>query len=140
MTIAVRRIINQLMVLRNVAGLRQVDVAQRIGSHGNHICRLEKGAASPQSELLDRWAASFGLALTVAPLHNVLLDTPEAMGNELRRIRRAKGLTLEDVSAATGIAPTNLSSYENGRRNPDVDTVHRIVAALGCRLAIVGDR
>ncbi len=140
MTLNVKRIINQLMVLRNAAGLRQVDVAERMGSHGNHICRMEKGGQSPQSELLDRWADVFGLVLTVAPYQTTLLDTPAAMGAELRRIRLEKGLALADITEATGIHESNLSAYENGRRHPDTKTLVRIVAALGCRVAIVGAR
>jgi len=138
MTLNVKRIINQLMVLRNTAGMRQLDVAERLGSHGNHICRLEKGGQSPQSELLDRWAGVFNLNLTVAPRETVLLDTPESMGAELRRLRLSKGLILADITAVTGIHESNLSAYENGRRFPDPVTLLRIVEALGCRLAIVG--
>lgn len=139
-TPAVRHIAKQLMILRGAAGLRQADIAERIGSHTNHVSRLEKCSQSPQSELLDRWANAFGLTLTVAPVTTALLETTADMGAEIRHIRRSMGLTLEDVAAAAGIAATNLSGYENDRRKPDPDTLLRIVAALGCRLAIVGAR
>jgi len=41
------------------------------------------------------------------------------------------------VAAVTGIPVTVLSAYERGRRQPGVDSVARVVAALGFRVEFV---
>ena len=41
----------------------------------------------------------------------------------LRRARKAKGLTQDDVSKALGIKNTTISNWETGVSRPDVDTL-----------------
>lgn len=137
-TLAVRQVVSLLTTLRLANGWSQEYVADRAGFSKKHLGEIERHQTGVYSETLDAIAAVFGLTLTVAPLSTSLIDTTADMGAEIRRLRKQAGLTLEDVGAAAGIAPTNLSSYENDRRRPDPETLLRIVAALGCRLVIVG--
>ncbi|MCB1000357.1 MAG: helix-turn-helix transcriptional regulator [Acidimicrobiales bacterium] len=58
-------------------------------------------------------------------------------GHDLRRLRRRAGLTQRQVATAVGIPVTVLSAYERDRRQPAVDVVMRIVAALGYRIDLV---
>lgn len=54
------------------------------------------------------------------------------IGPRLREVRRARGLTLDDLAAQTGISPSTLSRLESGLRRPTLDLllplahVHRI--------------
>ena len=57
------------------------------------------------------------------------------LGQRLRHLRRAKGLTLDTLSAAVGRAPSQLSLIENGRREPRLSLLQGIAAALGVPLA-----
>jgi predicted transcriptional regulator/DNA-binding XRE family transcriptional regulator len=52
-------------------------------------------------------------------------------GQRLRHLRRARGLTLGDLSAAVGKAPSVLSLLENGRREPKLSLIEQLAAALG---------
>jgi phage repressor protein C with HTH and peptisase S24 domain/DNA-binding XRE family transcriptional regulator len=55
-----------------------------------------------------------------------------AFGREVRRARKSRGLTLDDLAAATGIAKSYLSQIETGYAAPPRDDkVRRIAAALG---------
>ena len=58
-------------------------------------------------------------------------------GPTLLTLRRRSGQTQAQVAAATGIPVTVLSAYERGRRQPGIDAVARIVAALGFRVEFV---
>ena len=58
-------------------------------------------------------------------------------GGTLRSLRRRSGQTQAQVAAVTGIPVTVLSAYECGRRQPGVDAVARVVAALGFRVEFV---
>ncbi|GAB1691458.1 hypothetical protein KRM28CT15_32610 [Krasilnikovia sp. M28-CT-15] len=53
------------------------------------------------------------------------------LGQRLRHLRRAKGMTLDQLSAAVGRAPSQLSLIENGKREPKLSVLQAIAAALG---------
>jgi XRE family transcriptional regulator, fatty acid utilization regulator len=52
-------------------------------------------------------------------------------GQRLRHLRRSRGLTLGDLGAAVGKAPSVLSLLENGRREPKLSLIEQLAAALG---------
>jgi XRE family transcriptional regulator, fatty acid utilization regulator len=51
-------------------------------------------------------------------------------GQRLRHARRAKGLTLAELGARVGRAPSVLSLIENGRREPKLSLIEALAAAL----------
>jgi len=53
------------------------------------------------------------------------------VGLALLFLRRDAGMTLRQLSAATGSTPSSLSRYEKGRQMPRLDTLRRVVAGLG---------
>ncbi len=53
------------------------------------------------------------------------------MGRRVRHLRKAAGLTLDDLSAAVGTAPSQLSLIENGKREPKLGLLQQLAAALG---------
>ena len=53
------------------------------------------------------------------------------VGLALLFLRRDAGLTLRQLSAATGSTPSSLSRYEKGHQMPRLDTLRRVVAGLG---------
>ena len=52
-------------------------------------------------------------------------------GQRLRHVRRARGLTLADLGARVGRAPSVLSLLENGRREPKLSLIEALAGALG---------
>jgi XRE family transcriptional regulator, fatty acid utilization regulator len=57
------------------------------------------------------------------------------LGQRLRHLRRAKGMTLEQLSSAVGRAPSQLSVIENGKREPKLSMLQALAEALGVPLA-----
>jgi transcriptional regulator with XRE-family HTH domain len=57
------------------------------------------------------------------------------IGLALRRLRKAAGFTLNQLSDASGSTPSTLSRYERGHQMPRLDTLRRIVAALDLTMA-----
>ena len=53
------------------------------------------------------------------------------VGANVRRLRQAKGLTQEVVAHEAGIALRLYGGIERGQRNPSVETLGKIAAALG---------
>src|SRR5260370_2642622 len=56
-------------------------------------------------------------------------------GQRLRHARRAKGLTLAELSERVGRAPSVLSLIENGRREPKLSLIEALAAALSVTTA-----
>ena len=53
-----------------------------------------------------------------------------ALGRRVRHLRKQAGLTLDDLSAAVGTAPSQLSLIENGKREPKLTLLQHLAAAL----------
>src|SRR5579875_2054576 len=51
-------------------------------------------------------------------------------GQRLRHLRRARGLTLSELGERVGRAPSALSLFENGRREPKLSLIEQLAAAL----------
>ena len=53
------------------------------------------------------------------------------VGQNVKRIRAAKGLTQERFAEISGFSQQYISGLENGRRNPTVITLRELADALG---------
>lgn len=56
---------------------------------------------------------------------------PMRFGQEVRRRRKALGLTLEELAGRCDLTPHHLSSIETGKTDPRLSTVLAIARALG---------
>lgn len=58
-------------------------------------------------------------------------DAQRLFATNMRRIRREKGLTQEQVAEAADLHPNYISSVERGERNISICNIARIADALG---------
>ena len=68
-----------------------------------------------------------------------ILDRVNA-GDAIRRARIDAGLTQHALAALAGTSQATISAYESGRKQPSVETLERVLAAAGARLAVVPRR
>lgn len=61
-------------------------------------------------------------------------DWRRHLGETVRRLRLAKGMTQEAVATDAGIDLTYLGGIERGRRNPSVDVLLRVGKVLGVKV------
>jgi transcriptional regulator with XRE-family HTH domain len=54
----------------------------------------------------------------------------------LRTARRRAGLSQHDLAVRAGTSQATVSAYENGRKQPTVETFHRLLAAAASRLVV----
>ena len=66
-------------------------------------------------------------------------DTPR-VGARLRSLRRERGLTIEQLAAATGLTKGFISQLERDRTAPSLSSIARICDALGVRLSTIFER
>jgi transcriptional regulator with XRE-family HTH domain len=71
--------------------------------------------------------------------HKELLNSPDALGREIRRARQAHDLTLEELAARTGLSLRFLSELERGKSGASVGRVMRVLRALGLTLGTERD-
>lgn len=53
------------------------------------------------------------------------------LGRNLRRARKQRKMTQEEVGHRSGVHPTEVSRIEAGKRDPQVSTVERLAKAVG---------
>jgi transcriptional regulator with XRE-family HTH domain len=53
-----------------------------------------------------------------------------AIGRRLRELREARGLSLSELARAAGVGKATLSGLENGTRDPRLETLYAVAAAL----------
>jgi len=54
-----------------------------------------------------------------------------ALGENVRRLRLERGLSVVDLAARSGIARATLTQLESGRGNPTIETIAALAAVLG---------
>lgn len=55
---------------------------------------------------------------------------PDKFGTRLRRIRKKRGLTMEQLGSLIGVAKTTISGYENGSREPQLSIIYKLASSL----------
>lgn len=56
------------------------------------------------------------------------------LGQKIQNIRKARGITQEDLAEKVDITSVHLSRIENGRGKPSIDLCDAICAVLNCEL------
>jgi transcriptional regulator with XRE-family HTH domain len=59
------------------------------------------------------------------------MDMRKLVGQNVRRIRLARGLTQEQFCDLSGFSQQYVSGLETGRRNPTIVTIYELAKALG---------
>ncbi|MBI2017442.1 helix-turn-helix transcriptional regulator [Candidatus Daviesbacteria bacterium] len=58
------------------------------------------------------------------------------LGDKIRRLRKEKGLTQEELAGLANVDPKTVIEIENARRkNPTIKTLNRIAKVFGCTAA-----
>ncbi|MDX6699063.1 MAG: hypothetical protein QOE65_2460 [Solirubrobacteraceae bacterium] len=57
-------------------------------------------------------------------------------GVAIREARARAGLSQEALAERAGTSQATVSAYENGRKRPSLETLERLLAAAGARLAV----
>lgn len=62
-----------------------------------------------------------------------------SIGNNIRNIRKEKGLTLKQIADIMGCSPQLISQYESGKRQPKLETIKKIAVALECQVSDIDE-
>ena len=116
---------DRLRAARHAAGLSRTELAQRAGLRSaDRIRDWESGVHAPQPRHVPRLAA----ALAVDP---VTLFEADPSRSPLTVLRQVRGLSLQELAAAAGVAVMTCHRLEQGRSEPAPDVLARLAAVLG---------
>lgn len=59
------------------------------------------------------------------------------MNNRIRELRKARGITMKQLGEVLGLAESTISQYENGRRQPDYETLLRLGEYFGVSVGFI---
>ena len=62
-----------------------------------------------------------------------------SIGNNIRNIRKEKGMTLQQIADIMGCSPQLISQYESGKRQPKLETKKKIADALNCQVSDIDE-
>jgi transcriptional regulator with XRE-family HTH domain len=134
----------RLALLRRRWDLKRSDLAERMAVSADTVAHIERHA--PRLPRLAGYLAALGARLVLraefGTQHFELHIPPwaTATGIEsvtLKSLRRARGLTQEELAARAGISYRTVQAMESGRRVPRVSTLADLVQAFGGRLTVV---
>lgn len=57
------------------------------------------------------------------------------IGERISALRKSKNISIYRISQETGISQNHIRDIEQGRRNPSVDTLSRLIVPLGITLS-----
>lgn len=59
-----------------------------------------------------------------------------SIGEGIKAARKAANLTQKQLAEKMGVSYVNIAQWENGRRNPKIETLQKIADALGYTIKI----
>ncbi len=65
------------------------------------------------------------------------VTSPASLGNVLQHYRKSQGLTQNNVSRQYDIRQASISALENGSPGMSIDTLFRLMTALGLEMQLV---
>ena len=63
-----------------------------------------------------------------------------ALGDKLRRLRKAKGLTQGELAKKAGVGINTIVRYETGKNSPKVETLELITKELGAKIVVIPEK
>jgi y4mF family transcriptional regulator len=64
------------------------------------------------------------------------ISDPAQLGSIIRQVRKAQGITQEDLSAQAGVGPRLIGEIERGKTTAEIGKVFQLLASLGLVVSI----
>lgn len=117
---------------RKHAGLTQTELGRKIGVSGSMIGQWENDLRNPKPASIAKLTAATGVDIVESlesqrfDAHNPMKD----MFNDIRKARKAAGLTQEALAKKLNVNRATISKYETGEISPTIDQLRNIANAL----------
>jgi len=72
---------------------------------------------------------------TLESMNNAIDDVYKIIGERIRKLRKARGLSQERLAERAGIDRSHMGFIEQGRRQPTIATLHKLTKTLNVSLS-----
>jgi transcriptional regulator with XRE-family HTH domain len=126
----IRKVVaNNIKTLRMSLNLNQEELAKMAGLERTNISRLEKGAANPTIETLEKLAKALGSTVNQL-LDPKLEEDPGAIADNLEAIAHEKGMSQKQVAYKSGLGLDSIAGFFSGEKKPSVESTKALSRAL----------
>lgn len=134
----------KLQILRKQAGLTQDELALKIGVSRQAISKWESGGAYPDLSNIQTLCAFFSVTADtfVHPKYETPVAAADAfefdeseLGNNIKRIRSARGITQEVFAEQMKVSRQSVSKWENGTVIPKTEIIILMLDVLEAELS-----
>jgi len=113
--------------VREEMGLTLVECSKRAGISYTHISEIERGNVCPSLKTLEKLAK----ALERPVSYFLKGDIPVTLGERVRKLREAQGLTQVKLAAQLGISDSLIAQIETGKVQPSLNTLEKLADTFG---------
>lgn len=134
-SVAIQDIGKEVKVLRNYLKLTKTRLSEKSGLSRSQLWAIEQGNEVPRVETLLQILDSVSHAIEVHVGSTVALYDDD-MGERLIALRKQSGITQTELASRAGIYQPHLSTIEQGKHLPRLDTLMSLLDALEAPLKI----
>ncbi len=117
---------DKLKLQRLEKGLSLAEVAKAAGISTGYLSEIERADSLPAVDTLRDLAGALDV-----PISLLLADAGPAIGEKVRSLREALGLTQREVATRAGVSAVLVGQIEKGKAQPSLRTVESLAKALG---------
>lgn len=119
----------RIVLLRNRIGLNQKAFAELIGRSSGYLNRIENGKDAPTLPLVTRISETFGISKEWLEEGKGTLAV-ESIGERIRRARKARDYTQEELSLELGVSRNAVGMMERGSIRPSEENLDKLCSKL----------
>lgn len=124
------RIGDKIKIVRENKNLTQKELAEKSGITRESIGNYERNDRIPPSDILKSIAVALDTTVSVL-VDEENIKNKSTVGENIRRIRKYRKLTLEELGSGIGLSMQTIGQYERGEREPNIKILKEIASNLG---------
>jgi transcriptional regulator with XRE-family HTH domain len=117
---------SKIRALRKEQGYTLEKLAAKLRLTPAFLSNVERDKKNPSISTLKR----ISLALNTSVSYLLEIKAQNAVGNKLRLLRSAEGLTVEELSDSCGLPAEQIQAFEEGTLHPQMQEIERLAKAL----------
>lgn len=115
----------KIKLIRQTKKITREDLAKKLNISYSSIEKYEQGLRGFRVEITNKFAEALGVTI-----NTLLKDENISLGENIKKLRKNKGLTQDKLSEITKISIASIQRYESGKRQPNIQTLNKIAIAL----------
>jgi transcriptional regulator with XRE-family HTH domain len=119
----------KIKYFRTKCNLTQKQLAEKVGIGVASIQRYERNELKPNIGTLNKITTALGISI-----NDLCKNENTNIGKNIRRIRKYKKFTSEELGKGIGETGHTIGRYERGERTPSITKLKEIASALGVNL------